>query len=189
MASRTHIVCLHEGEKGRSIDPIFIRALLKALDPSWVRPWAGNNIVRIVDCGGRQALIEKMPGELRVCLAKGGDTTLMVWADLDHDAENGEQLKEKFWAAAQQSGITAGQFDNVVFVFAKDRIENWVEFLITGVTDESKEGPRQKHERPVAEAARLLAKKCLAGATIPNIPPSLAWSCKNWRALVERMKA
>lgn len=54
MASRTQIVCLHEGEKGRSIDPIFIRALLRALDPSWIRPWKGNNIVRTVDCGGRK---------------------------------------------------------------------------------------------------------------------------------------
>lgn len=33
MPSRTQIVCLHEGKKGRSIAPIFIRAILKALDP------------------------------------------------------------------------------------------------------------------------------------------------------------
>ena len=30
VASRSQIVCLHEGERGRSIDPIFIRILLKA---------------------------------------------------------------------------------------------------------------------------------------------------------------
>ena len=33
MANRTQIVCLHEGIKGRSIDPVFINALIKALDP------------------------------------------------------------------------------------------------------------------------------------------------------------
>jgi hypothetical protein len=75
----------------------------------------------------------------------------------------------------------------VVFVFAKDRIENWIEFLRTGKTDESKEGPRIKHDRHVAEAAKDLAKKCLTGAPIPNVPPSLVWSCKNWSDLVDRM--
>ena len=38
MANRTQIVCLHEGEKGRSIDPVFINALLRDLEPSWIRP-------------------------------------------------------------------------------------------------------------------------------------------------------
>jgi hypothetical protein len=188
MPSRTQIVCLHEGRKGRSIDPVFIRAVLKALDPAWIRPWQGNNIVRPVPCGGRSDLIAKMPAELRSCLAVGGNTTLMVWADLDHDMETGEQLKERFWTAAQEAGIEKKEFDQVVFVFAKDRLENWIEFLLTGSTDESKEGPRQKHDKPVADAARLLAKKCDSGAVAPKLPPSLDWSCQNWRNLVERMR-
>lgn len=188
MASRTQIVCLHEGEKGRSIDPIFIRSLLKALVPAWIRPWQGNNAIRTSPCGGRSDLIAKMPAELRSCLAMGGDTTLMVWADLDHDMADGDELKAKFWATAQQAGVTKAEFDQVVFVFAKDRIENWVEFLLTGATDESEEGPRQKHDRPVADAAKNLANKCLAGAPAPRMPPSLVWSCKNWRELVARMK-
>src|SRR5207249_4433554 len=90
VASRTQIVCLHEGKKGRSIDPIFIRAVLKALDPAWIRPWQGNNIVRTVDGGGRSDLIAKMPVQLKACLEMGGDTTLMVWADLNHDMGDGE---------------------------------------------------------------------------------------------------
>ena len=188
MASRTQIVCLHEGKRGRSIDPIFIRSLLKALKPAWIRPCQGNNIVRPVDCGGRASLITRMPTELRSCLEMGGNTTLMVWADLDHDMDSGDKLMAEFWAVAQQAGITLEQFNKVVFVFAKDRIENWVEFLLTGVTDESKEGPRLTHDRPVAEAARLLAKKCLAGTPLPAIPPSLEWSCRNWRELVNRMR-
>lgn len=188
MASRTQIVCLHEGKKGRSIDPVFIRNLLKALDPAWIRPWRGNNIIRTIPCGGRSDLIAKMPAELRSCLGMGGDTTLMVWADLDHDTADGDELKAKFWATARQTGVTKAEFDQVVFVFAKDRIENWVEFLLTGATDEAKEGPRQKHDRPVADAAKKLATKCLAGAPDPEMPPSLLWSCKNWRELVTRMK-
>lgn len=188
MPSRTQIVCLHEGKKGRSIDPIFIRALLRALDPAWIRPWTGSNIVRPIDCGGRSELTARMPGELRSCLAKGGDTTLMVWADLDDDMAEGDQLKKKFWAAAQRDGITEEQFDSVVFVFAKDRLENWIEFLLTGMTDESREGPRQKHDGLVAEAARRLADRCLGRAAGPQNPPSLVWSCQNWRTLVERMR-
>jgi hypothetical protein len=189
VASRTQIVCLHEGKRGRSIDPIFIRNLLKALDPAWIRPWTGNNIVRTVDCGGRSDLIAKMPTELMSCLGMGGSTTLMVWADLDDDMTDGEDLKAKFWAVAQQGGITQGQFDQVVFVFAKDRLENWIEFLLTGATDESKEGPRQKHDRLVADAAKLLARRCASGAAEPKLTPSLAWSCRNWHALKERMKS
>jgi len=33
MANRTQIVCLHEGEKGRSIDPVFITKL-ETIDPA-----------------------------------------------------------------------------------------------------------------------------------------------------------
>jgi hypothetical protein len=187
VANRTQIVCLHEGERGRSIDPIFIRTLLKALDPAWIRPWTGS-LVRTVDGGGRTTLINKMPEELRFCLAMGGHTTLMVWADLDDDMADGDQLKARFWAVAQKAGITKEQFAQVVFVFAKDRLENWIEFLLTGATDESKEGPRQKHDRPVADAARLLAKRCLSGGAEPPLCPSLVWSCRNWRTLVERMQ-
>ena len=112
----------------------------------------------------------------------------MVWADLDHDMSDGEKLKNKFWEVAQQAGIAKEEFDQVVFVFAKDRIENWVEFLENGTTDESEEGSRVKHDRAVADAARLLAKKCLSGAPLPAIPTSLEWSCRNWRALVNRMR-
>lgn len=188
MASRTQIVCLHEGKKGRSIDPVFIRALLKALNPAWIRPWKGNNIIRLMDCGGRSDLIARMPIALQQCLAMGADTTLMVWADLDHDMDDGEKLKEKFWTTAQQAGITREQFDQVVFAFAKDRLENWVEFLLTGTTDESREGPRQRHDRPVADAARRLAQRCKGQAARPPNPASLDWSCQNWRRIVERMR-
>jgi len=181
-------MCLHEGNERRSIDPIFIRTLLKALDPAWIRPWTGNNIIRAIDCGGRNDLISRMPAELQACLEMGGDTTLMVWADLDHDMDNGEQLKDRFWTAAQQNGITRDQFDQVVFVFAKDRLENWIEFLLTGTTDELREGPRQKHDKPVADAARTLASRCSGREKGPPIPQSLQWSCENWRKLVEKMR-
>lgn len=188
VASRTQIVCLHEGKKGRSIDPIFIRTVLKSLDPAWIRPWQGNNIVRTVDGGGRSDLIKKMPAELQGCLEMGGDTTLMVWADMDHDMADGEQLKGEFWKCASQAGIKKEEFDQVVFVFAKDRLENWIQFLLTGTTDESQEGPRQKHGSLVADAAKRLAQRCKGQpADTPN-PPSLEWSCQNWRHLVERMR-
>lgn len=132
--------------------------------------------------------MDRMPSELRSCLARGGDTTLMVWADLDHDMVDGESLKQAFWTVANRSGITIEQFDQVVFVFAKDRLENWIEFLQKGSTDESQEGPRLKHDRLVAEAARSLADRCASGAAGPRLPPSLSWSCQNWRKLVERMR-
>ncbi len=187
MASRTQIVCLHEGEKGRSIDPVFINRLIRSLKPSWIRPWEGNNIVRPVDCGGRKNLIKVMPHRLKEVLAAGGDTTLMVWADVDDDMADCEALKNAFWNAAQAEGISREQFESVTFIFARDRLENWVEFLETGSTNESQEGPRLKYDKQAADAARKLAGLCLAGATIPNIPPSLEWSCRNWRKLKERM--
>lgn len=129
-----------------------------------------------------------MPTELRNCLEMGGDTTLIVWADLDDDMDGGEELREEFWTRAEQARITREQFDQVVFVFAKDRLENWVEFLLTRTTDESKEGPRQRHSRPVADAARKLALRCKGQTADPPNPPSLNWSCQNWHRLVERMR-
>lgn len=188
MASRTQIVCLHEGEQGHSIDPVFIRTLLKTLDPAWIRPWKGSNIIRAIDCGGRSNLIARMPAELRTCLEMGADTTLMVWADLDDNMDHGDQLRQAFWTSAEENGITKDEFDRVVFVFAKDRLENWIEFLLTGSTDEAREGPREKDGRRVAEAAKMLAQKCRGQLQGAQFPPSLNWSCQNWRRLVERMR-
>lgn len=188
MPSRTQIVCLHEGERGRSIDPVFINALLKALRPRWIHPSQESKPARFVPCGGRSNLIARMPAELKGCIAAGADTTLMVWADLDDNMPAGENLKNEFWTEAQRQGITKDQFDLVVFAFAKDRLENWIEFLSAGSTDESKEGPRLKHDRQAADAAKTLADRCLQQKAAPPLPPSLQWSCRNWRALVERMK-
>lgn len=187
MANRTQIVCLHEGERGRSIDPVFINAILRRLRPAWIRPW-GSNIVRTVDCGGRTDLIRRMPSELRAVLAMGGATTLIVSADLDHDMPDADTLKDRFWQEAQGTGISRAEFDQVVFVFAKDRLENWIEFLISGSTDESREGPRVKHNREVAEAARRLADRCKSASADPPLPQSLLWSCVNWKALTKRMR-
>ena len=188
MANRTQIVCLHEGKKGRSIDPVFINALIKALDPSWLRPNKGSNLIRPIDCGGRKELIERMPAQLRACLNAGADTTLVVWADVDDDKENCDQLKDEFWKTAKAAGISSDEFSQVVFAFAKDRLENWIQFLQTGSTDETIEGPRIKSNREVADAAKSLAKRCLNQSSGPPLPASLAWSCENWKKLVARMK-
>jgi hypothetical protein len=187
VANRTQIVCLHEGKKGRSIDPLFIRALIKKLNPSWIRPWGGNNVIRTVDYGGRSTLIASIAKELKAADQAGANTTLIVWADLDHDMQSPEDLVQAFREYARTEGITENQFNRVVFAFAKDRMENWVEFLNSGNTDESREGPRVKDIEAV-KAARKLADLCLQGAPIPGIPPSLEWSCYNWRNLVQRMR-
>lgn len=189
MPSRTQMVCLCEGTKGESIDGVFINRLMKSLNPDWLRPWEGSNKLRLVPCGGRKALIARMPAELKTCFATGGNTTLMVWADCDDDCADGEALKAHFWREAERHGITKQQFDGVVFIFAKDRLENWIEFLETGRTDESEEGPRVKNNRAVADAARTLADFCSGRKPVHGMPPSLQWSCKNWHALAERMKS
>jgi hypothetical protein len=100
----------------------------------------------------------------------------------------GDDLREVFWKTAEGAGITREQFKQVVFAFAKDRLENWIEFLLTGKTDESAEGPRQRHDRAVADAAKRLAERCRNQAKGPELPPSLNWSCQNWCSLVERMR-
>ncbi len=185
--SRTEIVCLCEGAKGASIDAVFINKLMRMLKPGWIRP-AGTNYVRIESCGGRKGVIAAMPGQLRLCLVAGGDTTLMVWADCDDNCDDGDALKDKFWKEAKESGITRDDFGRAVFIFAKYRIENWIEFLTTGNTVESQKGPRVKHNRDAAQAAKKLASMCRDSKAVDNMPPSLQWSCKNWRVLVERMK-
>jgi hypothetical protein len=177
MANRTRIVCLHEGEKGRSIDPVFITALIKSLKPSWIRPWKGSNLVRTVDCGGRKSLIERMPKELKAAINQGGDTTLMVWADVDDDMSTPMDLKEEFRKHATACGITDEEFQRVVFAFARDRLENWIQFLNNGSTDESEEGPRVKHNREARDAAKKLADRCQRESSQPRLPsPSLTLS-------------
>ena len=187
MASRTQIVCLCEGEKGKSIDEVFINRLIKSLDPSWLRPLRGSNTLRIVSCGGRTQVIEKMPQELKNCIKAGSNTTLMVFAECDHDCVDGGTLKADFWKESQRQSITKEDFDSVVFIFAKDRLENWIEYLQTGKCNEDVESPRVRNGREVADAARKLASFCRDGKQIDGLPPSLKWSCKNWRLLVARM--
>lgn len=188
VASRTQIVCLCEGAKGKSIDEVFINKFLKTLKHKWIRP-QGSNMVRIEACGSRSEVIKRMPEELRNCLNAGADTTLMVWSDCDDNCEDGDALKRDFWSKALQSGITQNDFDRIVFIFAKDRLENWIQFLNTGQTNEAEEGPKIRHDKEAAEAAKKLAEICRTQRTPENMPPSLRWSCNNWRTLVERMKA
>ena len=45
-----------------------------------------------------------------------------------------------------------------------------------------------KHNRDAAKAAKKLASMCSENRAVDNMPPSLEWSCKNWQALVKRMK-
>lgn len=144
-------------------------------------------MMRPVACNGRSELIKRMPIELRACINAGADTTLVVCADVDDDKENCDQLKEEFWTTAQAAGISAEEFSQIVFAFAKDRLENWIQYLNTGSTDESVEGPRAKN-RPAADAAKILAKRCLNPSPEPPLPPSLEWSCLNWKRLVTKMK-
>ena len=186
MPSRTQIICLHEGKKGRSIDPLFIQTLIKKLNPAWIRPWPGNNVIRTIGCGGRSSLIDELPQEIKNAQQAGGATTILVWADVDHDVDDPDALKAAFRTKALECGVSAGQFERVVFAFSKDRLENWIEFLNTGATDETMEGPRVKDSEAV-RAARKLADICLGQVAVPVLPPSLEWSCRNWRALRERM--
>jgi hypothetical protein len=129
-----------------------------------------------------------MPAELRACLQAGGNTTLMVWADLDHDMANGDHLKAEFRKAAGAADLAESDFDRAVFIFAKDRLENWIQYLTSGGTDETIEGPRVTNNKEVAKAARKLAEMCLRQVSDPPLPDSLAWSCHNWKKLVKRMK-
>ena len=188
MPKRTQIICLHEGERNKegklySIDPIFANAFFKAYKPNWVR---GG--LRSVLCGGKTRLLERFPEELKLCGLQGADTTLIVFADVDDDHRDCDELKARYHSKAKKFGLPDELFEKVVFIFPKDRIENWIEFLNTGFTDENKEGRRVEPSVAV-DAAKKLARLCRhpnEGGT--PFPPSLEWSCKNWNALIERMR-
>jgi len=111
----------------------------------------------------------------------------MIWADMDDDREDGDALKRDFWEECERWGIDRDEFDQLVFAFAKDRLENWIEFLQTGSTEEGREAPRIHDNTQVRQAARTLANRCLRNDSDPPLPPSLEWSCQNWRKLTRRM--
>lgn len=187
MSKRTQIVCMHEGKEGRSIDPVFVNAFLKAYNPEWIRPW-GTSKVRLVPYGGKTELRAGFSKELKGVISAGSDTTLIVFADIDDELKNGDELKELYWETAQKDGISKEDFEKAVFIFSKDRIENWIQFIQAGMTDEEKEGPRVHDNAIVRESAQKLAQMCLSGKSDNMLPPSLAWSCKNWHSLVTRMR-
>jgi hypothetical protein len=186
MPKRTQIICIHEGKNGPSVDPVFANAFLKVYNPEWIRPWK-TTAVRFIGYGDKTSLRKAFPKELQSCGAVGGDTTLVVLADVD-DLQNGDELKSNYWEEAKAAGLSEKLFGNVVFIFPKDRIENWIEFLNAGETDESQEGPRVKDLSTVRDAAKKLARLCRSGHIPGPFPPSLEWSCRNWRVLVERMR-
>jgi hypothetical protein len=187
MAKRTQIVCLHEGKR-QSIDLVFANAFLKAYNPEWLRPFATGK-ARFIPCGGKSELEQRFPQELKNCIAMGGNTTLIVLADLDK-LKNGDLLKKRYLETARENGITPEMFEQAVFICPKYRIENWIQYLSSGSTDENEKGPRVKNDnRKVSDMAHDLAKKCRQiQQTRESFPPSLEWSCQNWKVLVERMR-
>jgi hypothetical protein len=186
-SSRTELLCICEGTNAKgSVDHVFVRQLLKKLSPSWVRTTEGRKAPRVIPAGGRNEVINQLYHEMTLMTGRGASFTLMVWADLDHDQPDPDRFASQIREGAKGHGIPEDAFDNVVFVFAKDRLENWIEYLLTGKTDEGIEGPRVE---PVvaAEAARKLADLCERGAPVDALPPSLKWSCDNWHALKRRL--
>lgn len=184
MRKRTKIVCIHEGE-ANSTDRIFANAFIRALKggSGWLRD------LRFCAYGGKTNLLDKFSVELKACGKQGANTTLVVLADVDDDCENPDALKHKYHVKAQENGISDDLFNRAIFIFPKDRIENWIEFFETGKIDENEEGPRV--DTCVAKrSGRKLAELCKKGPCDAKhqIPPSLLWSCNNWRVLVERMK-
>lgn len=183
---RTQIICIHEGEQGRSIDPIFVNAFFRRYDPSWLRPW-GTSKLRLVPYGGKTELKNGFASELKSVGVAGADITLMVLADVD-DLKSGSELKELYRKEAESAGISREEFDKVVFILPKYRIENWIQFLNTGFTDESVKGPRIHDNSIVKEAARKLADMCRSGGCNTELPTSLEWSCREWKTFIKRME-
>lgn len=184
MGKRTQIVCMHEGKKD-SVDPVFINSFLKEYKPRWLRPYE-NTKLRLVPCGGKTELLNKFPNELQLVHAQGSDTTLVVFADIDDDIETGDELKKRYEEKMNTCNIPKEWLNEVVFIFSKDRIENWIEYILEGKTNENIEGKRV--DRSAAKkAAQELAKLCKGGKPQTMLPPSLQWSCKNWHNLVNTM--
>ncbi|GHV04066.1 hypothetical protein AGMMS50229_04640 [Campylobacterota bacterium] len=185
MPKRTQIVCLHEGVNN-NVDRVFINRLLKKLDLSWIRPYKTGD-VRLVCGGGRNddQLYRVFVDELRKCSAAGGNTTLIVLSDVD-DLDSPNALQTIFDNKAREAGLSCA-LDKVVYIFPKNRIENWFEYLLNGSTNESQEGRRRDNEK-AREAAEILAQKCTQKQRDPQMPPSLKWSCEQWNKLTTRMK-
>jgi len=114
----------------------------------------------------------------------------MVWADMDDDMADGDALKSVFWSRCKAAGISAQEFESVIFVFAKDRLENWIEYLLEGATEEHQEGRKagkySKDQRRARDAAKKLAESCKENNALANCPKSLSWSCQNWRKAAEQ---
>ena len=182
----TQIICIHEGVDN-SVDRKFAQAFLKQYKPSWVRPGKNNKGWQFESCGDNTNLLKQFPRYLDLCSRRGGHTTLVVLGDLDHSHKNGDELKEKYWKAANAADIKREYFDQVIFIFPKDRIENWIEYINMGHTNEEIEGPRVSIEE-ARKAGKALAVRCKSSQALQNIPLSLAWSCNNWQQLVRRMR-
>ena len=190
MASRTQIVCMCEGQRGQSIDEVFINRLMKSLGPPWLRPWSGSNTIRLKPCGGRRALIEEMPkdssgGASRPAATRpswSGPTVTMTVPTAKHSRPLSGKRQSDRELRTNNSTKWCSRLRKTAWKTGSNSCRK-------GNTDEAIEGPRVTNNRDVAEAAKKLAEMCKAGKLVQNLPPSLKWSCQNWNTLKGRMKS
>ena len=107
-------------------------------------------------------------------------TALVVLIDADRDSV--ETIRRLLDDRLKQEQMNALSSEDRVFIASpKWRIENWIEYLKTGKTDEKSQGPRLDDEGSARTLALDLHRKCLVKSPLLNVPPSLGKACEEWQ--------
>lgn len=172
--ARVEIVFLHEDTQHQSFGTAFLNQIktMRRIEP--------------VRKGSRALLVQDFPRQVKAVRSRGGAAALVVLIDADRDSV------DKVWNILndrlKQEGMSVISSSDLIFIASpKWRIENWIEYLRTGATNEELQGPRLEDEGSAREDAGSLYQMCVTRALPPNPPPSLKAACEQWLAFRDKL--
>jgi hypothetical protein len=168
MAKRVEIVFLHEDTQHQSFGTAFLNKItrVRRIEP--------------VRMGRRSMLVNDFPRQLKAVRSRGGKAALVVLIDADHDSV--QEIREVLDRRLKEADMpTISPEDPIFIAIPKWRIENWIEYLRTGDTDEAAQGARLIDEASARPLAAKLHETCLNGPPLASPPPSLEQACTEWQ--------
>lgn len=174
MGRRVQIVFLCEDSQHQSFGLAFLGEL------------TGIRNIETVRAGSRANVINRFPKELKALRSRSG-SALVVMIDADKDSVS--DVRQIIDQKLAQTGEPPVRVKDLVFVASpKWRIENWIQYLREGHTDESKQGPRLDKENSCREDAKRLFESCIGNVALLQAPESLESACAEWKPFRNRIK-
>jgi hypothetical protein len=164
----TDLIILHED----SLHKTFVAAFL-----------AKKYRARFVRGPGNGGVKRKFPDQVRALLDRGSKAHLLVILDADGKSYKWHQdsLISSLEDEQRTRLVRSGRWQ---LICPNHSLDNWCRYLDGKESSERKLQKRQKYRDPdtCKASARMLAENCATGIELIDPVPSLAETCRRWRA-------